>query len=116
MSPLMPFSASGLRAQASTLQPLAAYRVVKSRPRPRAAPVISTVLMLLLLAAAKEPGALTLPVAFLDRLAFVVGLLARDQRDLDLGTAARIEINLQWHDGPAFALDGADQHVDLLAV
>src|ERR1700730_11062085 len=68
------------------------------------------------LAVAQQPGALALPVAILDRLALVVGLLAGDQGDLDLGAAARIEIELQRHDGAALALDGADQLVDLLAV
>src|SRR5258708_13956305 len=68
------------------------------------------------LTVAQQPGALALPVAILDRLALVVGLLAGDQGDLDLGAAARIEIELQRHDRAALALDGADQLVDLLAV
>jgi len=45
-----------------------------------------------------------------------VRLLAGDEGNLDLGAAARIEIDLQRHDGAAFALDGADQLVDLLPV
>src|SRR5712671_6864242 len=65
---------------------------------------------------AEQAGALALPVAVLDRLALVVRLLAGDQRDLDLGAAARIEIDLQGHDGTALALDGADQLADLLAM
>src|SRR4030088_3595469 len=68
------------------------------------------------LTVAQQPRALALPVAILDRLALVMGLLAGDQGDLDLGAAARIEIELQRHDGAALALDGADQLVDLLAV
>src|SRR5512139_4115941 len=43
------------------------------------------------LAVAEQARALALPVAILDRLALVVGLLAGDQRDLDLGAAARVE-------------------------
>ena len=65
---------------------------------------------------AEQPGALLLPVTVLERLALVVGLLAGDQRDLDLGATARVEIDLQRHDGAAFALEGADQLVDLLAM
>src|SRR5215207_5660312 len=65
---------------------------------------------------AQQPRALTLPVAVLDGLALVVRLLAGDQGDLDLGAAARVEIDLQWHDGAALALDGADQLVDLGAM
>ena len=65
---------------------------------------------------AEQAGALALPVAVLDGLALVVRLLAGDQRDLDLGAAARVEIDLQRHDGAALALDGADQLADLLAM
>ena len=46
------------------------------------------------LAVAQQPGSLALPVAILDRLALVMGLLAGDQGDLDLGAAARIEVEL----------------------
>ena len=61
----------------------------------------------------QQARALALPVAILDRLALVVRLLALGQRDLDLGAAALVEIDLQRHDGAALALDGADQLVDL---
>src|ERR1044071_8373512 len=65
---------------------------------------------------AEQPRPLALPVAILDGLALVVRLLAGDQRDLDLGAAARIEIDLQRHDGAALALDGAYELVDLGAM
>src|SRR5215213_4060175 len=65
---------------------------------------------------AQQPRALALPVAVLDGLALVMRLLAGDQGDLDLGAAARVEIDLQWHDGAALALDGAYELVDLGAM
>src|SRR5947209_7173995 len=116
MSPLTPWSVSGLRAQACTCQPLAAYCLVKSRPRPRAAPVISTVGMNAPLAPCQQARPLALPVAVLDRLPLVVRLLAGRESDLDFRPAALVEIDLQRHDGAALALDGADQHVDLALV
>src|SRR5471030_727110 len=67
-------------------------------------------------APAEQPRPLALPVAILDRLALVVRLLAGGQRDLDLGPALLVEIDLQRHDGAALALDRADQRVDLLAM
>src|SRR5436190_2097879 len=48
MSPSRRASASGVRAQARTRSPRAAYSLVNSRPRPRLAPVIRTVDMRLL--------------------------------------------------------------------
>src|SRR5688572_7552408 len=52
----------------------------------------------------EQARALALPVAVLDRLALVVRLLAGGQRDLDLGAALLVEIDLQRHDGAALAL------------
>src|SRR5688500_6119628 len=110
MSPLISFRAPGSRAQACTRQPLAAYCFTKSRPRPRAAPVIRTVLKRRspVLGPVEQSAALALPVALLDRGALVVRLLAQRQRNLELGPALFVEIDLERHDGAALALDGAD--------
>src|SRR6266567_6856491 len=62
---------------------------------------------------AQQPAALARPVALLLGLALVVQLLALGECDLDLGAAFVVEIDLQWHDGHAFALDRAHQLVDL---
>jgi hypothetical protein len=64
----------------------------------------------------QEPAALAFPTAALFGLAFVVQLLAAPERDLDLGAALGIEIELERHEGHAFALDGADQFIDLALV
>src|SRR5258705_13219300 len=111
MSPLICFRASGWRAQACTRQPLAAYCFTKSRPSPRAAPVIRTVLRRSpsVSAVRQQAAALALPVALLDRCALVVRFLADRECDLELRSALFVEIDLQRHDGTALALDGADQ-------
>src|SRR3546814_12414938 len=57
-----------------------------------------------------------LPVAFLDRLALVVGLLALGERQFDLGAAARVEIDRQRHQRHPLAGDSAVQLVDLAFV
>src|SRR5262245_4129168 len=62
---------------------------------------------------AQQPAALARPVALLLGLALVVQLLALGQRDLDLGPALVVEIDLERHDGHALALDRAHQLVDL---
>src|SRR5688572_11649534 len=61
----------------------------------------------------QQPAAFALPVALLLGLAFVVQLLAFGERDLQLGAAFVVEIELEWHDRHALALDRADQPVDL---
>src|SRR5471032_3412444 len=60
-----------------------------------------------------EARTLALPVAVLECLALVVRLLALRERDLDLGAALAVEIDLQRHDRAALALDRADQLADL---
>src|SRR5689334_14091821 len=69
-----------------------------------------------LLATRQQACALALPIALLDRLALVMGLLAGRQRDLDFGHASFIEIDLERHNRAALALDGADQRTDLALV
>src|ERR1044072_560572 len=59
---------------------------------------------------------LAVPVALLLALALVVQLLALGERELDLGAALVVEIELQRHQGHAVALDRADQLVDLALV
>src|SRR5258708_7199271 len=61
----------------------------------------------------QQPAALARPVAFLLGLALVMQLLALGERELDLGAALVVEIDLQRYDGHAFALDRAHQLVDL---
>src|SRR5947207_15003327 len=56
------------------------------------------------------------PVAFLLGLALVVQLLALGKRELDLGSALVVEIELERHQRHALALDRADQLVDLALV
>src|SRR3989304_6172433 len=56
-----------------------------------------------------EPAAFALPGAFLFGLALVVQLLALGKRELDLGAAFFIEIELERHHRHALALDRADQ-------
>src|SRR5258708_37268025 len=56
------------------------------------------------------------PVALLLGLALVVQLLALGERELDLGPALVVEIELERHQRHALALDRADQLVDLALV
>src|SRR5262245_46965296 len=63
---------------------------------------------------AQEPAALALPAALLLGLALVVKLLAAGERDLDLGAALLVEIELERHERHALTLDGAHQLVDLV--
>src|SRR6266567_4245918 len=60
-----------------------------------------------------QPAALARPVALLLGLALVVQLLALGERDLDLGAALVVEIDLQRYDRHALALDRPHQLVDL---
>src|SRR5712671_2400917 len=64
----------------------------------------------------QQPAALALPAAFLFGLALVVKLLAARERNLDLGAALFIEIELERHERHALTLDGASELVDLAAV
>src|SRR3974390_1511105 len=64
----------------------------------------------------KDPALLAVPCALLLGLALVVGFLAARQRQLDLGAAFLVEIKLERHQRHAFALDGADELVDLVAM
>src|SRR3546814_8275325 len=57
-----------------------------------------------------------LPVAFLDRLALVVGLLALGKRQFALGAAARVEIDRPRHQRHTLAGDSAVTLVDLVFV
>src|SRR6185437_7243780 len=54
-----------------------------------------------------QPALLAVPGPLLQRLALVVQLLAAGDRDLDLRPPSLVEIELERHDGHAFALDGA---------
>src|SRR5262245_51384859 len=65
---------------------------------------------------AHDARLLAVPVALLCRLALVVQLLALRQRDLQLGSPALVEIELDGNHGHALALDGDGQLVDLLSV
>src|SRR5690606_3418539 len=60
----------------------------------------------------RSHGALlvALPVFFLERVAFVVLLLAAGEADFDLDLVA-FPVHGQWHHGVALALDCADQLV-----
>src|SRR5436190_5200918 len=63
-----------------------------------------------------QAPALALPAALLLGLALVVELLAARQRQLDLGAALDVEIELERHQRHALALDRAHQLVDLVAM
>src|SRR5271165_5362001 len=63
-----------------------------------------------------QAALLPAPVALLHRLALVVQLLALGERELQLGAAALVEVKLERDQGHAFAVDRADQLVDLLSV
>src|SRR6188474_2639610 len=54
-------------------------------------------------------------LATLDRLALVVGLLPLGEPQRDLRFSLE-EVELQRHDGPAFALEGPDEPLDLASV
>src|SRR5204863_3544998 len=60
--------------------------------------------------------ALALPGARLFGLALVMQLLAAGERQLDLGAALLVEIELERHDGHPLALDRAAELVDLTPV
>src|SRR3954452_20094222 len=65
---------------------------------------------------AHDARLLAVPVTLLGGLALVVQLLAFRDRELQLGDAARVEIELQRHDRQALALHLHRQLVDLLGV
>src|SRR5262249_56559533 len=64
----------------------------------------------------QQPSALALPAALLLGFALVVQLLAAGERKLELGAALVVEIELERHQRHSFALDRADELVDLPAV
>src|SRR5688572_22288792 len=64
----------------------------------------------------QQPSALTLPIALLLALALVALVLALGDAELDLGDAARVEIDLERHQRHAGALRQAAQLVDLAPV
>src|SRR5690606_3479203 len=63
-----------------------------------------------------QPRLCALPVALLDRLPLVVGLLALRQRQLDLGPSAAVEVDRQRDHRHPLALDRAEQLFDLALV
>src|SRR5690606_30671096 len=65
---------------------------------------------------AQQPGLVALPVALLDRLALVVGLLALGQRQLDFRPPFAVEIDAERDQRHALALDRADHLLDLALV
>src|SRR4029077_12338422 len=65
---------------------------------------------------AKQAAALAFPGALLLRLALVVQLLALGERELHLGAAFVVEIELERHERHALALDRADRLADLALV
>src|SRR5262245_26669596 len=62
---------------------------------------------------AQEPAALAFPGTLLFSFALVVELLAARKRELDLGAALFVEIELERHKRHALALDRAGELVDL---
>src|ERR1044071_4229263 len=64
----------------------------------------------------QQASLFAIPVALLLGLALVVQLLALGERQLDLGAALVVEIELERHQRHAFALDRADQLADLALV
>src|SRR5215510_12195537 len=64
----------------------------------------------------QQPPALALPGALLLGLTLVVELLAARERELDLGAALLVEIELERHQRHALALDCARELVDLALV
>src|SRR5262245_47012783 len=64
----------------------------------------------------QQPATLALPTALLFGLALVVQLLAARERELDLGAALGVEIELERHERHAIALDRPHQLVNLPAV
>src|ERR1051325_456037 len=79
-------------------------------------PITRSAMMLTSLFLPQQPAPLARPVALLLGLTLVVQLLALGQRDLDLGAALVVEIDLERHDGHALALDRTHQLVDLAAM
>src|SRR5262245_23956334 len=65
---------------------------------------------------AQEPTAFAFPRPFLFGFALVVELLAARQRQLDLGAALGVEVELEWHHRHALSLDSGGELVDLAAV
>src|ERR1700741_1714089 len=63
-----------------------------------------------------QAALLPAPIALLHGLALVVQLLALGERELEFRAAALVEVKLERNQGHAFAVDGADQLVDLLSV
>src|SRR5688572_456360 len=64
----------------------------------------------------QQTALLALPVAALLGLALVPLLLALGEAELDLGDAARVEVERERHEGHALARDGADQAAQLALV
>src|SRR6266516_4668276 len=64
----------------------------------------------------QQPSALPLPAAFLLGLALVVQLLAPCKRQLELGAALLVEIELERHQRHSFPLDRTHELIDLAAV
>src|SRR5689334_6039243 len=61
----------------------------------------------------QQAAAFAVPRALFQGLALIVQLLAARQRDLDLGAASLVEIELKRHHRHALALDRAGELVDL---